>query len=98
MRSCLLTPLTQDLDALQIFYHPLLRHNELRLSLPDLMSRCVVLPDPSANSRSTGRAWLGVQVFGQKTDVVLQNARVMEEHFHFSFELGDVEVQIVTLI
>lgn len=98
MRSRLLTFLTQDLDALHIFCHSILRHSEFRLPLPGLMSRCVVLPDPSADGGSTGRAWSGVQGFGQKPDVISQDARIINEHFHFSFELGDVEVQIVTLV
>ena len=98
MRSRLLTSLAQDLDALQIFCHSILRHSEFRLSLPDLISRCVVLPDPSANGGSTGRAWSGVQGFGQKPDIVFQNAEIIDEHFHFCIELRDVEVQIVTLV
>ena len=98
MRSALLTSLTQDLDALHIFCHSILRHTEFRLSLPDLMFRCVVLPDPSADGGSTGRAWSGVQGFGQKTDVVFQDVGIIGEHFHFCFELGDVEVQLVTLV
>ena len=62
------------------------------------MPRGISLLDPSANRGSTGGAWLKVQGFGQKADVVLYNARIIVEHFYFSFELGDVKVQIVTLI
>lgn len=62
------------------------------------MPRCISLLYPSANGGSTGGAWLKLQGFGQTADVVLHNARIVDEHFHFSFELGDIEVQIVTLV
>ena len=64
----------------------------LHFYLPNLMPRCISLLNPLANGGSTGRAWLKVQGFGQKADVVLHNARIIDEHFHFSFKLGDIQV------
>ena len=96
--SFLLTPLTQGLDALQMVCHFLLRPSKFRLCLRKLMSRCIILLDPSADGGSTGRAWLWVEIFGQKIDVILDNARIAEEYFNFRFELGDLEVQCVVLV
>ena len=62
------------------------------------MSTCIILLDASADGGSTGRAWLGVEDYCQKTEMVLDNARIAEEHFNLSFELGSVEVQFVTLV
>ncbi len=98
MRSFLLTPLTQGFYALQMVCHFILRPSKFHLCLPNLMSRCIILLDPSANGGSTGRAWLWVEGFGQKMDVVLDNARIAEEHLNLRFELGDVEVQCVVLV
>ncbi len=98
MHSFLLTPLTQNLHAFQMVCHFIPRHSKFRFLLPDLISTCIILLEPSANGGSTGHAWLAVESFCQKTDVVLDNARIVEEHFDLSFEIGDVQVQFVMLV